>query len=145
MVRDMPHRIKKWPALPQGQEVRSMGKLFSVVLLVLSLLLPAPVLSLEPSPIKAEAEYGMVQSTGIESVSGRIVAIRGKMFTLAVRENPVQGLHLQQKPVASPMTFFIDENTTVEGSLQLNADAEVVYRQQDGNNVAVNVRVTNQS
>jgi hypothetical protein len=122
-----------------------MGKQFSIVLLVLSFLLSPPVLSSEPSPIKAEAENRMVQSTQIESVSGRIVAIRGNAFTLTIRENPPQGLHFQQKPVESTMTFIIDENTTVEGSLQLDADAEVVYRQQNGNNVAVNVRVTNRS
>jgi hypothetical protein len=123
-----------------------MGKPFSVVLLALSFSLPAaPVLSSETSPIKAEAEYGMVQSTQTESASGRIVAIRGNVFTLTIRENPPQGLHFQQKPAESMMSFVIDENTAVEGSLQLDADAEVVYRQQDGNNVAVSVRVTNRS
>jgi hypothetical protein len=129
----------------QGEEVRSMRRLFSVVLLVVALLFSITVSSLEASPMKAEAKHAIVQTPEVQAVSGRIVAVRANMFTLAVRDNPPQGLHFQQQPVESPMTFIIDENTTVEGTLQLNADAEVIYRQQDGNNVAVSVRVTNQS
>jgi hypothetical protein len=40
------------------------------------------------------------------------------------------------------MTFLIDKNTAVEGSLKVNANADVTYREESGNNVAISVRVT---
>jgi hypothetical protein len=41
------------------------------------------------------------------------------------------------------MIFLNDENTTVGGKLNVGANADVTYRQKDGNNVAVSVQVTN--
>jgi len=40
------------------------------------------------------------------------------------------------------MTFLLDKNTTIEGSLRVGADAEVTYRQEKGANVAISVHVT---
>jgi hypothetical protein len=40
------------------------------------------------------------------------------------------------------MTFVIDKNTTIEGKLKVNANAEVTYREDGGNNVAISVHVT---
>jgi hypothetical protein len=40
------------------------------------------------------------------------------------------------------MTFLIDKNTTVEGNLKVNANADVTYREESGSNVAISVRIT---
>ena len=40
------------------------------------------------------------------------------------------------------MTFVIDKNTTIEGKLKINANAEVTYRDDNGKNIAISVRVT---
>jgi hypothetical protein len=77
-----------------------------------------------------------------QSVSGKITAIGKDSFTLAVGNRPA-GHQLAQDP-ASPktMTFVIDKNTTIEGKLKVNANADVTYREDNGNNVAISVHVT---
>jgi hypothetical protein len=40
------------------------------------------------------------------------------------------------------MTFQIDKNTTVDGKLQVGANADVTYREEEGKFVAINVRVS---
>jgi hypothetical protein len=37
---------------------------------------------------------------------------------------------------------MIDKNTTVEGSLKVGSNADVTYRQENGTNIAISVRVT---
>ena len=65
-------------------------------------------------------------------------------FTLAVGQSQTSsdGHNPQQDP-ASPktMTFLLDKNTTIEGSLKVDANADVTYRQEKGANVAISVRV----
>ena len=39
------------------------------------------------------------------------------------------------------MTFLVDNNTTVDGKMTVGATASVIYREANGNNVAVNVVV----
>jgi hypothetical protein len=122
-----------------------MGKLFGIVLLTAMLLFPASVSSVEPSAMNAKAGYTIVQSTQTQAVSGQIAAIQGNMFTLAVRDNPSHALRLQERQAKSTMTFLINNSTSVEGNLQTGADADVLYRQEGGNNIAISVRVTNRS
>ena len=40
------------------------------------------------------------------------------------------------------MTFTIDKNTTVDGKLKVGANADVTYRQEGGNNIAISVHVS---
>jgi len=40
------------------------------------------------------------------------------------------------------MTFHIDKNTTIEGKLKVNANADVTYREDNGKNTAISVHVT---
>ena len=55
----------------------------------------------------------------------------------------LQGEQFQQgRSHAKTMTFLIDENTAVDGKLKVGDNADVAYRQQNGNNVAVSVRIT---
>ena len=79
-----------------------------------------------------------------QSVSGKIASIGKDSFTLTVGANhPATGHQLVQEP-ASPktMTFVIDKNTTIEGKLKVNANADVTYREESGNNIAISVHVT---
>lgn len=39
------------------------------------------------------------------------------------------------------MIFLMDKNTTIDGQLRVGAGANVTYREDNGNNVAINVRV----
>jgi hypothetical protein len=48
-----------------------------------------------------------------------------------------------QLEAANPktMTFQIDKNTTIEGTLKVGANADVTYRQEKGANIAISVHV----
>jgi hypothetical protein len=50
-----------------------------------------------------------------------------------------------QQTSPKSMTFMIDRNTTVEGKLKVGANADVTYREDNGNNVAISVRVSTAS
>jgi len=80
-----------------------------------------------------------------QSVSGKITSVAKDSFTLnlAPSQTVTPGQQFQQEP-SSPksMTFLIDKNTAVEGSLKVNANADVTYREESGSNVAISVRVT---
>src|SRR6266436_2624578 len=52
-----------------------------------------------------------------------------------------KGNQLQESSQRS-MTFQIDKNTTVDGKLQVGANADVTYREEEGKFVAINVRVS---
>lgn len=78
----------------------------------------------------------------LQSVSGKIASARNNSFTLDISENAPSGNQLLQgRSHASAMTFLIDENTAMDGKLKVGANAEVTYREQDGNNVAVSVQL----
>jgi Cu/Ag efflux protein CusF len=80
----------------------------------------------------------------LQSVSGKIASVDKSSFTLTVGASTTQKMEMVQTPSASPktMTFQVDKNTTVEGKLKVNATADVTYREESGNNIAVSVRVT---
>ena len=76
-----------------------------------------------------------------QSVSGKIASVEKTSFTLTVGQSQTQ--NLQQDPsTTKTMTFMIDKNTTIDGSLKVGASADVTYRQEKGSNVAISVRVT---
>ena len=76
-----------------------------------------------------------------QSVSGKIASVEKSSFTLTVGQSQTQ--NLQQDPsTPKTMTFMIDKNTTIDGSLKVGASADVTYRQEKGSNVAISVRVT---
>jgi hypothetical protein len=82
----------------------------------------------------------------LQSVSGKITAVSGKTFTLAASStspsSPAGADHFQAAPAGQSMTFSIDDNTTVSGKLAVGANADVTYRSQGGQNIAVSVRVS---
>ncbi len=84
--------------------------------------------------------YAQDQTAQVEAVSGRITSVQGNTFTLETQgshKSPTQTSQDAQKV----MTFTVDQNTTVEGKIQVDAAADVTYRVQSGNNIAVSVRV----
>ncbi len=79
-----------------------------------------------------------------QSVSGKITSVEKNSFTLTVGQSKTSSqIHNLQQDPASPktMTFLIDKNTAIEGSLKVDANADVTYRQEKGANVAISVRV----
>jgi len=88
----------------------------------------------------------------LQSASGKITAVSSSSFTLEMTTTnpPSSGESFAQQNQAQnqskDMTFTIDQNTTVDGKLQVGANADVSYRTDgNGNNVAVTVHVTPQS
>jgi len=79
-----------------------------------------------------------------QTASGKITAVEKSSFSISVaaaqKSNSGQQLTAQG---ASPqnMTFAIDKNTTVDGKLKVGASADVTYRQENGNNIAISVHV----
>jgi Cu/Ag efflux protein CusF len=81
-----------------------------------------------------------------QSASGTISAVDKASFTitLAPMKNASVASVAQQDPPKS-MTFVVDKNTTIEGKLAVGSNADVTYRDDNGNHVAIGVRVTPQS
>ena len=90
----------------------------------------------------AQSSAVQEQQAQTQSVSGKIASVEKSSFTLTVGSalsNPGQEIS-QSSP--KTMTFMIDKNTTVDGKLQVGATADVTYRQDGGNNIAISVRVS---
>jgi hypothetical protein len=86
-----------------------------------------------------EGPKGSVQ---LESVSGTVSTVQHNSFTL-VTSAGTPGEHLEQVSNDSKtMMFITDENTAVDGKLQPGANADVIYREDNGNNMAVSVTVS---
>jgi len=80
-----------------------------------------------------------------QSVSGKIASVEKNSFTLTVGQSQTStDKNNLQQDSASPktMTFQINKNTTIEGSLRVGANADVTYRQEKGANIAISVHVT---
>jgi len=80
----------------------------------------------------------------LQSVSGTVATVNKTSFTLTVTSSPApKGHAFVQETASKTMTFQIDKNTTVDGTLKVNANADVTYRSDaSGNNIAINVHVT---
>ncbi len=83
------------------------------------------------------------QNDTAQSVSGTIASLGRNSFTLTVNPSntTTPGQKFQQQGSSHSMTFMIDKNTTVDGKLKVGANADVTYREENGNNVAISVRV----
>jgi len=85
------------------------------------------------------AAKGSVQ---LQSVSGTISAVQRNSFML-VTSAGTPGEHFQQVSRDNKtMMFITDDNTAVDGTLRVGANADVVYRNDAGNNMAVSVTVS---
>ena len=59
-----------------------------------------------------------------------------------LRDSP-QREQFMATPVPKDIAFLIDNNTTIDGKMTVGATASVIYREDNGNNLAVNVIVDN--
>lgn len=85
------------------------------------------------------------QTANVESASGEITAVQGNTFTLqtaSTKNNSTRSQSAQSDQKA--LTFTIDQDTDVNGKIAIGAEANVTYREQDGNNIAVSVRIMKQ-
>lgn len=93
---------------------------------------PAPGTN-QPTVIDQETQAAQL------SVSGKITAVAKDSFTLSVAGQTAH--NLTQEAHAKSMTFAIDKNTTIEGKLKVNSNADVTYREDGGKNIAISVHV----
>jgi hypothetical protein len=128
---------------PKTEEVLAMKIEARIVCsAIASLFLAAAVLALPRAHGMAQTNPTNEQTAPqTQSVTGKIASVGKNSFTLTVGSSTfTQGQQLQQ---AAPktMNFLIDKNTTIEGKLQVGATADVTYREDNGNNVAISVHV----
>lgn len=77
-----------------------------------------------------------------QTVSGKVASVDKSSFTLSVTSSTNQAKQISSE-AAGPksMTFQVDKNTTIDGQLKVGSNADVTYRQDQGNNVAISVHV----
>lgn len=96
------------------------------------------------APRRAAATSGAAIQNAVQmqAVSGKITSAHDGSFTLEVgRHTPAVGQSFQARR-RNTMTFFIDSNTTVDGQLVPGALADVTFRVDNGNNIAISVHVS---
>ena len=104
--------------------------------------LAAGVLALPPTTTHQSGQSQQA-TPQTQSVSGKIASVDQNSFTLTVGTKSSVSQDAQQPPAASStMSFTVDKNTTVEGSLKVGSTADVTYRQDNGSNIAISVHVT---
>lgn len=74
------------------------------------------------------------QTTQVESVSGRITAVAGNTFTIELVSS--------EKDRAKALTIAIDQDTVVHGKIAVGLKADITFRREDHNNIAVTVRTS---
>jgi hypothetical protein len=123
-----------------------MKNVSRIALSVLALLFFASALGILPTSANSRSEkQGQQPSAQAQTVSGKIASVDKSSFTLNVNSGTNnKGQHVTASETSAPktMTFQIDKNTTVDGQLQVGASADVTYRQDGGNNVAISVHVS---
>src|SRR5215813_6725044 len=122
-----------------------MKNVSRVVFSVLTGLFLVAAVSVLPSAAnnRAHQEAGQQPAAQTQTVSGKIASVDKSSFSLTVASGTAsQGQKLMNENAGQKsMTFLIDKNTTVDGKLQVGANADVTYRQDGGNNVAISVHV----
>jgi Cu/Ag efflux protein CusF len=89
------------------------------------------------SPVPAQS------SVQLQSASGQIATVSRDSFTLTTTNGASQGeAFAQVDSTSKTMMFVIDDNTTIDGKLTVGANADVVYRDDNGNHMAVSVTVS---
>jgi hypothetical protein len=95
------------------------------------------------APRAVSAQDSPKGSVELQSVSGTIATVARDSFTLTTSGGTPKGLNFAQVDNTSKtMMFVIDQNTTIDGKLQVGVNADVVYRRDAGNNMAVSVTVS---
>jgi hypothetical protein len=123
--------------------MRNVGRVFFSTLACLALAVAAwslPATTHSPGTLGLSSQ----EAAQPQSVSGKIASVEKNSFTLTVGQSQTStgSGNLQQDPAPKTMTFHIDKNTTIEGTLKVGANADVTYRQEKGANIAISVHVT---
>ena len=97
-------------------------------------------------PFSAPASKAPVpaqSSVQLQSASGQIATVSRDSFTLTTSNGASQGeAFAQVDSTSKTMLFVIDDNTTIDGKLTVGANADVIYREDSGNHMAVSVTVS---
>jgi uncharacterized lipoprotein YbaY len=111
-----------------------------------SLVLAAAIWALPPKDDNAAKTTANKQTAAqTQSVSGKIASVEKTSFTLTVASADRMSRQSQEprsNGAAKTMAFQVDKNTTIDGKLQVGANADVTYREEGGSNIAISVRVT---
>jgi hypothetical protein len=112
-----------------------------------SFLLATAICLLPPSATNAHAAKRAAHAQDAQqtqAVSGKIASVGKTSFTLAVKADHVsaQSQSAQGENATDTMKFQVNRNTTIDGTMQVGANADVTYREEGGNNIAISVRVT---
>jgi hypothetical protein len=121
------------------KELKIIWAAMASLILVAVVCAPPPAVPNTTTPTTHEQTAAPTQS-----VSGQIAEVQKASFTLSIGPNHTMsnlGQSVQETAQRS-MTFQIDKNTTVDGKLQVGANAEVTYREDGGKLVAISVRVS---
>jgi Cu/Ag efflux protein CusF len=100
------------------------------------------VLTPAKSSAQAAGSSASAQTQAAQSVSGKIASVEKSSFTLTVGSERSSASELLPQGGAKTMTFQVDQNTAIDGKLKVGANADVTYRQEGGNNIAINVHVS---
>jgi|SRR5215470_14740654 len=123
-----------------------MKNVSRVALSVLAFLFFVSALGILPTTAKSRtAKQDQQPSAQAQTVSGKIASVDKSSFTLNVTSggaNKAQQLTTNESSGPKTMSFQIDKNTTVDGQLKVGANADVTYRQDGGNNIAISVHVS---
>jgi hypothetical protein len=122
-----------------------MKNVSRVVFSVLTGLFLVTAVSVLPSVANTATHQEAGQAAQTQTVSGKIASVDKSSFSLTVASATTsnQGEHLMKESAGQKsMTFQIDKNTTIDGKLQVGANADVTYRQDAGSNVAISVHVS---
>jgi hypothetical protein len=127
--------------------MRNVRRVFFSTLAGLSLV--ALVCALQPTVTHGSAILGLssgqTPAAQEQTVSGKIASVEKNSFTLAVgqAQTSAGNQQIEQTPsTPKTMSFKLDKSTTIDGSLKVGANADVTYRQEKGENIAISVRVT---
>jgi len=84
-------------------------------------------------------QAGQEQAPQTQTVSGKIASVDKSSFTLTVSTSTSSHQLTTAAGAPKTMQFQVDKNTTIDGKLQVGANADVTYRQDGGNNIAISV------
>jgi hypothetical protein len=121
-----------------------MKNVSRIALSVLAFLFFVSALGILPTSAKNRTaqQGGQQPAAQAQTVSGKIASVDKSSFSLNVTSGGKEQHVTNEAAGPKTMTFQIDKNTTVDGQLQVGANADVTYRQESGNNIAISVHVS---
>jgi len=125
----------------QPEEASEMKKYLRIAVSALASVVLVGVLCALPSSAQDNKTANAQAMAPTRSVSGKIASVAKTSFTLILASEKMAAQPETQSGAKS-MTFQVDNNTTIDGKLQVGASADVTYREEAGNNIAISVRVT---